>query len=94
MLAGTIEEIAERAERILSAVAAGAYCVPQEWDRRIDCVIKLPNGSVVGEMISLDNADEKRIREAGERLRQRWLGVDVELQDELKPPIRIVRLST
>src|SRR5262249_48460248 len=53
MLTGTIEEVAEQAERVLSAVAPGAYCVPQEWDSRIDCLIALPNGSVVGEMIRL-----------------------------------------
>ena len=92
MLTGTIEEVAEQAERVLSAVAPGAYCVPQEWDSRIDCLIALPNGSVVGEMIRLNEADEKRIREAGERLRQRWLGVDVPLRNELRRPIKISRL--
>ena len=93
MLSGTIEEVAEQAGRILSAIAPGAYCVPQEWDRRIDCLIKLPNGRVIGEMVPLDKANEERIREAGERLKQKWLGLNVELHDELKPPIQIGRLS-
>jgi hypothetical protein len=62
---GTIEEIAERAEHILGAVAPGARCVAQEWDNRIDCLIRLPDGRVVGEMVFLDKLDAKRIREAG-----------------------------
>jgi len=90
---GTIEQIAKRAEQILAAVAPGAYCAAQEWDNRIDCLIRLADGRVVGEMVVLDKLDEKRIRETGERLRQRSLGIEVPLHDELTPPIRIVPMS-
>jgi hypothetical protein len=68
LLTGAIEEIADHAERILKSVAETAYTNPQEWDNRIDCLIKLPDGSVVGEMISLHEATEERIRDAGIRL--------------------------
>lgn len=91
MLTGTIEEIAVLAGRILASIAAGARCVPQEWDSRIDCLIKLPSGEIVGEMIKLDEVDEKRIRETAERLQQRSLGIDVPLVDELWPPIAVKR---
>jgi hypothetical protein len=89
-LEGTIDEIAEQAERILAPIAPGAYCVPQEWDNRIDCLTRLPDGSVIGEMIAMAEATEQRIRDAGERLRQRQLGINVPLRDELRAPIRIV----
>jgi hypothetical protein len=53
--------------------------------------MRLPTGGVVGEMIPLHEATEVRIREAGERLRKRQIGIDVALQNELWPPIRIIR---
>jgi hypothetical protein len=90
MLTGTAEEVAEQAERILVSVAPGAWCVPQEWDRRIDCLIRLPSGAVTGEFVSLDEADEIRIRDVGEQLQQRSLGVDAPLRNELTGPLRIV----
>jgi hypothetical protein len=89
LLKGTIEEIAEQAERILTAIVEDAYCAPQEWDNRIDCLIRLKDGRVIGEMIGLDDAEEKRIQEAGERLKQRSLGLDIALVNELRPPIQI-----
>jgi hypothetical protein len=83
LLSGSIEEIAEQAERILKSVAPSAYTIAQEWDSRIDCLINLPDGHWVGEMIPLDQAAEQRIKEAGTRLEQRRLGIPVTLQDEL-----------
>jgi hypothetical protein len=44
MFEGSIQEVAERVERYVAAIAPGATCVPQEWDGRIDCLIKLPMG--------------------------------------------------
>jgi hypothetical protein len=91
LLSGTIEEVAAQAQRLLASVAPGAWCQTQEWDSRIDCEIKLPDGSVVGEMVLLSEATEARIRAAGERLMKRKIGIPVALQDELKPPILLVR---
>lgn len=89
VLSGDTEAVAEQAERILKSVAPTAYCVAQEWDSRIDCLIKLPDGSVIGEMVPLHEATEERIRRAGARLQMRLHGVPVPLQNELLPPIRI-----
>ncbi|MGA8498971.1 MAG: hypothetical protein WB764_26045 [Xanthobacteraceae bacterium] len=91
LLSGTIEEVAEQAQRLLASEAPDAWCQAQEWDSRIDCEIKLPDGSVVGEMVLLSEATEARIRAAGERLMKRKMGIPVALQDELKPPILLVR---
>jgi hypothetical protein len=90
-LSGTIEEVAEQAQRLLRSAAPDAWCQAQEWDSRIDCEIKLSDGSVVGEMVLLSEATEARIRAAGERLMKRKMGIPVALQHELKPPIMIVR---
>jgi hypothetical protein len=94
ILTGTIEEIAEKAERILKAIAPDAWCLEQEWDNRIDCGIKQADGKVVAEMILLREATETRIRECAERLLLRQQGVPVSLQDEIMPPIRISRSPT
>lgn len=94
MLSGTIEETAHQAEEILRSIAEETYCVPQEWDNRIDCLIKLPDGRVFGEMVSLRDANEKRIREAGERLKRKARGEDVILVNELRSPIRIMPSPT
>ena len=91
MLTGSIDEISEQAEGILKSVAPTACCQAQEWDSRIDCLIKLRDGSVAAEMIRLSEATEQRIREAGERLEKRRLGIPVILKEELMPPMTIVR---
>jgi hypothetical protein len=90
-LTGTIEEVAEQAERILASIALDTWCVTQEWDDRIDCGIKMPDGSIAAEMILLRDATEERIREAGERLLKRQQGIAVVLRNELPPPILISR---
>jgi hypothetical protein len=86
-----IEEVAARAEQWLNMMAAGAVCIAQDWDNRIDCLIRLPDGTVVGEMVALEEVTESRIRATGERLAKRSLGLDVALVDELRPPIPIVK---
>ncbi len=60
MLTGTIEGIAEQAERILASVVPDAQCVAQEWDNRIDCIVRLQDGTIAGEMVSLAEATEKK----------------------------------
>jgi hypothetical protein len=88
-ISGTIEEVAEQAQRILTSVLPVAFCVAQEWDNRIDCVVNLSDGSCAGEMISLPKVTERRVREAGERLKLRQQGAKVQLEDELWRPIPI-----
>jgi hypothetical protein len=90
MFKGGIDERARQAEKLLSRIVPGAICVPQEWDSRIDCLLELGDGRVVGEMVALSQLTEQRIRETGERLRQHGQGVEVPLVDELHPPVRIV----
>ena len=94
LLTGTIEEITAQAERILASVAPGAWCQAQEWDGRIDCGIKLPDGGAVAERILLRDATDQRIKEAGERLLKRQKGIAVVLQNELTPPILLSRGPT
>jgi hypothetical protein len=90
VLKGTIDEVAAQAETLLASISAGAFCVPQDWDQRIDCLVNLPDGSVVGEMVSLNEVTERRIRATGERLRKRADGIDVPLVNEIQLPVRIV----
>jgi hypothetical protein len=89
LLTGTIEEIAEKARKILASYVSDAHCVPQEWDNRIDCIVRLPSGIVVGEMVLLNEATPSRIQEAGERLWKRRVGIPVALKNELWAPVRI-----
>jgi hypothetical protein len=91
LMTGTIQEIEKQAETILVAVAPDAWCQAQEWDNRIDCCIKLSDGKVIGEMVSLTRVTEARIRQAGERLQKRKSGIEVTLHNELWPPIVITR---
>ena len=91
ILTGTIDEIADKAENILAGIVPGASCQAQEWDNRLDCEVKQPDGSVVAEMIGLEEATASRIKATGERLLQRQRGNNVPLQNERWPPIRIVR---
>jgi hypothetical protein len=81
----------EKAEQIVSSIAPGASCTAQEWDRRIDCGIKLSDGSFVAEMISLRDLTEDRLRATGDRLGRRVKGEQVQLVNELKPPLWIGR---
>lgn len=85
-------QLEKKAERLISSIAAGAFCTAQEWDHRLDCAIKLADGRVVGEMVALCEVNEQRLRETAERLRKRAEGGDVPLVNELRPPIRIAPL--
>ena len=85
----SIEEIAARTETLLTGLCAGVMCVPQSWDDRIDCLLKLSDGRVVGEMIPLSGLTEERITATAERLSLRARGIDVPLVDEVRAGARI-----
>jgi len=89
LLVGTIDEIAAQAQRILNGIVPGAWCQPQEYDNRIDCGVRQPDGNVAAEMIALEYATEKGIRATGERLFQRQKGIQVPLQNEIWLPTLI-----
>jgi hypothetical protein len=93
LLTGSIDEIGEQAQKIVDTIAPDIWCQAQEWDSRIDCMAKLPDSSVIGEMIRLTEATETRFKEAAERLLKRQQGIDVPLQNELRPPILITRAN-
>ena len=82
-------QLEKKAERLVSSIAPGAYCTAQEWDRRIDCKIKLGDGRVVGEKVGLSEVTEQRLMETGDRLRRRAAGESVPLVNELRPPALI-----
>jgi hypothetical protein len=90
-LTGSIDDVAQAAERILQSIVPDAWCQAQEWDGRIDCGIRLADGGLAAEMIRLDEATPKRIRACAERLLARRNGIAVILQNELSPPIAIRR---
>jgi hypothetical protein len=90
MSRNSIEQAASEAQKALSAIAPGAFCIPQDWDNRVDCLITQPDGSVVGEMIELSELDAARLQATGKRLRMRSQGREVPLVDEIQPPTRIV----
>ena len=90
MFEGTAEDIAVQVEKLLGKIAPGAICVAQEWDCRIDCIVTLSDGTVVGEMISLTELTESSIRATGERLRLLGEGKDVSLVNDLRLPHRIL----
>jgi len=89
MFKGSIEDGVADAEKVLSQVAPGAVCVAQEWDDRVDCLIKLADGSVVGEWVTVSQLTEARVREVGKRLRLRSEGIEVPLVNEIPPPLRV-----
>jgi len=67
-----------------------ALCVCRKaWDNRIDCLLKLPDGSIVGEMVLVNELTERRLQATGERLQKRAEGIDVPLVNELQSPVKI-----
>ena len=85
-------ELEEKAAHFVSSIAPGAFCTAQDWDRRIDCEIKLADGSVIAEMVGLEDLSEQRLRETGERLWRRAQGENIPLVDERAPPVLIRKL--
>jgi hypothetical protein len=83
-------QLEKKAERLVSSIAPGAMCTAQEWDHRIECTLKLEDGTMVGEMIGLRDLTEDRLKEAGDRLRRLAEGEDVQLVDAVRPP-RLMR---
>ena len=79
--------LAAEAEDIVSVICARAFCTAQEWDNRLDCSLRLHDGSVIGEMISLSNLTVTRLRETASRLRRRASGEEVNLMNPILPPI-------
>jgi hypothetical protein len=79
--------LADQANSILTQVSTNSYCVAQEWDHRVDCCVRLPDGKIAGEMVSLKDLTEDRLRQTGERLRKKAAGDDVELVNALWPPV-------
>ena len=90
-LDGLWSMLAEEVDSILADVSASSYCVAQAWDHRVDCHVRLPDGTVVGEMISLKDLTEDRLRQTGNRLRRKAAGDDVELVNALWRPLGIAR---
>lgn len=84
-------ELVNKAELLISSIAPGAHCTAQEWDRRIDCTIKLSETSVIGERVHLTKMTEQRLTETAKRLQQRAQGDSIPLVDELRPPLLIGR---
>jgi hypothetical protein len=74
---------------ILVSIVEGAFCTVQEWDNRIDCCLKLDDGTIVGEMVSLSGLNAQVIQAVGARLKLRRSDVSFKLQNELSPPVRI-----
>jgi hypothetical protein len=94
MLSGPIEEVATQAEKVLlSSITGEAFCVAQEWAQRVDCWVRLPDGSLIGETIAVGALTESRVRETANRLQKRVEGLPIPLVDEIAPPVRLVQQS-
>ena len=85
------EQLSKKAEEILRKEAVAAFCTAQEWDNRIDCQVKLPNGTIVGEMVELNSLTIERLRETAIRLRYRHAGEPIALVNSILPPLYIGR---
>jgi hypothetical protein len=80
-------ELADKSETLLKSVAQEAFCTAQEWDNRIDCEVRQPDGSFVAEMIGLEDVDVDRILKAAARLRRRSMGEKIILVNERGRPV-------
>ena len=78
-------QLETRAQEILRKTCPEAWCTAQEWDNRIDCLVRLKNGAIVGEMISLPDVTAARLTETASRL-HRPTGEDIDLIDPILPP--------
>jgi hypothetical protein len=66
----TAEEAARHVECTLHPILPELFCIPQEWDDRIDCLVRLQTGEVVGEMLSLAEVRDTEIINIADRLRR------------------------
>ena len=82
------------AEEILCSIVEGGFCTVQEWDNRLDCCVRRPDGRLIGEMVPLATLTSAVIRAVGERLNRHMQDESFELHNELTPPILISRGST
>jgi low affinity Fe/Cu permease len=87
----SIQEMAADIEHTMRKILPTVVCIPQDWDNRIDCMIRLEDGTAVGEMLGLDDLTPKRIRQTAERLRRKLAGETVTLIGEVSTPVRIAR---
>lgn len=85
----SIEEKAAEAEHLLQAELPGATCVPQEWDERVDCWVKLADGSLIGEKIPIAELSERRVIATRRRLKKRIAGSANSLINEIRGPVRL-----
>lgn len=77
-------ELEEEVRRVLTAAEPQASCAARRKDRKIECAVRLPDGTEVGEMIALRDLTEERLEATGERLRRRAAGEKVPLVDPFK----------
>ena len=85
----SIERKAARAEKLLLVSLPSAVCIAQEWDERIDCFVRMPDGSLVGEMIPIAELTNARVLATGERLKKRFNGSLEPLLNEISSPTKI-----
>lgn len=64
----------EEVQVFMTKISPNIVCVAQEWDNRIDCFVKLPDGRAVGEMIPLASATSDYLAGVGDRLLRRLAG--------------------
>jgi hypothetical protein len=76
-------------EMLLNTQVAGAFCVAQDWDNRLDCSVQLPDGSIVGERVGLRGMTADRLNETAIRLGRYRAGDPVELVNPIRPPLYI-----
>lgn len=81
-----IHELARDAEVVLAALLPGAVCIAQEWDGRIDCLLRTDDGRVIGEMVPLEEISVARIRATGARLACRLSDPAATLVNEIHEP--------
>ena len=84
-------QLTAMAEALVASVAPEARCTAQEWDNRLDCMVRLPDGAIVGEMVVLGDLMSKRLRETAERLQRIASGERVQLIRKIDLPVHLGR---
>jgi hypothetical protein len=60
-----VERAAAKGQRVLRKIVQNALCGPQQWDNLVDCSIRLPDGTVTGEMIAVADPRPLKRRQNG-----------------------------